>query len=86
MSACSEQLCRGGLSCCHYDAVLQAAYCLTETACTPNTSTTGFVVIFVILVLATVGVALVLYCRWRSLVTDSYTMSSFVDQEMYSLP
>ena len=80
MSQCTETMCRGGLACCHYDAIIQASYCLTETSCNPNLSTSGFVVILILLVLATVGVVLVLYCRWRNLTMGKYTMADFVDR------
>ena len=75
-------MCRGGLSCCKYDPVISAAYCLTETYCNPSSSTTGFVIILLILILGVMAAGLVLYLRWRSLVTDTYTMANFVDREM----
>ena len=82
MSQCTQQMCRGGISCCKYDPVISASYCLTQTYCNPNTSTTGFVIILLIMILALIGAGLVLYLRWRSLVKDTFTMANFVDREM----
>lgn len=82
MSSCTEQFCRGGLSCCAYDSSLNAAYCLTETYCNPNSATAGSIAILILLLVATLGIAVALYYRWKQLAPRSWTMIDFVEREV----
>lgn len=60
------------------DSTLNVAYCVTETYCNPNSATAGVIVLLVLLLLATLGIAIALYCRWKSQAPRILTMINFV--------
>lgn len=76
---CDEGTCRGGMECCRYDQGV-GAYCVTDTYCNAVSPLWETIFIPLFLFLATLGILIVIYCKYRNMKPHLFTFVDFIER------